>query len=147
MESTSNTRTDAIARFFQLLEQETAEGNFPALAERFNEVFLAAGPYGAKIAQRAAFTEGLPERKQIFDKLGAHPPRIVSLEWSALDARYVLAKTRWQLGFGHEGQPEQQVFAGSTYIVDTGEEPFRIVLYLTSQDLPKVLAERGILQA
>lgn len=147
MDNTSKTHTNAIARFFQSLEQETAEGNFPALAERFNEVFLAAGPYGAKIAQQATFTDGLPERKQIFDKLGAHPPRLIALESSALDARYVLAKTRWQLTFARDGQPEQEVFADSTYIVDTGEEPFRIILYLTSQDLPKVLVERGILSA
>ena len=139
--------TNAIERFFKSIEDKTAMGNIPALAEHFSETFLAAGPYGAKIAQRSAFAQGLPERKQIFDKLGCRSTRLVSLETSALDARYTLAKSRWQLTFVLEEQPAQDIFADSIYIVDTGEEPFKIVLYLTSQDLPIVLKERGILPA
>jgi hypothetical protein len=142
-----NHLTNAIERFFKSIEDETAMGNIPAVAEHFSETFLAAGPNGARIAQRSTFAQGLPERKQIFDKLGAQPPRLISLETTVLDARYTMAKPRWQLTFARDGHPAQDIFADSIYIVDTGEEPFKIVLYLTSQDLPKVLAERGILPA
>jgi hypothetical protein len=137
--------TNAIERFFKSIEDHTVMGDIPAVAEHFSETFLAAGPNGVKIAQRSAFAQGLPERKQMFDKLGAQPPRLVSLKTSALDARHTLAKSRWQLIFARDGQEPREVFADSIYIVDTGEEPFTIILYLTSQDLPKVLAERGIL--
>jgi len=139
--------TNAIERFFKSIEDKTARGDIPALAEDFAETFLAAGPYGAKIAQRSAFAQGLPERRQMFDRLGARPPRLASLEISSLDARYSMAKTRWQLTFAGDGYPAQDVLADSIYIVDTGEEPFQIVLYLTSQDLLAVLKERGILPA
>ena len=145
MNHQTNALPDSIAQFFHLLEQETAEGNFTALAERFSETFLAASPYGAKIAQRSSFLQGLPERKKFFDKFRARPARLVALEATALDARYTLAKSRWLLTFARDGQEPQEVFADSTYIVDTGEDPYRIILYLTSQDLPKVLAERGLL--
>ena len=136
-----------VEEFFRQLERETAEGNFAALAERFAEQFMAASPSGPKIAPRSVFVEGMPERKDMFDKLGAKPARLVSLETSVLDARYALAKGHWLLEFAREGQPPQKVLADSTYVVDTVAEPFRIILYMTSQDLPKVLVERGILPA
>jgi hypothetical protein len=142
-----NTATQSIAQFFQGLEEETANGNMAALAERFSESFLAASPSGAKVAQRTVFAETMPSRKQAFDKLGCRSTRLVSVETTVLDARYTLARTRWQLTFARDGQGPQEVFADSTYIVDTGEEPFQIILYLTSQDLPKVLAECGIIPA
>ena len=134
-----------VEEFFHQLERETAEGNFLALANRFAEQFVAASPSGAKVAPRSVFIESMPQRKEVFEKLGAKPARLVSLETSVLDARYALAKGRWLLEFAREGQPPQEVLADSTYIVDTGTEPFRIILYMTSQDLPKVLVERGIL--
>ena len=137
--------TNSIERFFQELEQETISGNFPALAERFSETFLSAGPNGSKIAQRSLFAQSVPARKQQIEKMGDNSTKLISLETTKIDARYTLAKTRWQLTFKREGQDAQEVFADSTYVVDTGVEPFQIILYLTSQDLPKVLAERGIL--
>jgi len=137
--------SNAVEPFFHALEQETASGDMAALAERFSASFMAASPNGAKIAQRSMFVESMPARKQLFDKLGCRPARLVSLETTALDARYTLAKTRWQLTFVREGQEQQDVFADSTYLVDTGAEPFQIILYLTSQELSKVLVERGIL--
>jgi hypothetical protein len=137
--------SNAIERFFQAVEQETANGEMAALAERFSETFMAAGPGGAKIAERSIFTQSMPARKQMFDKLGCKGTRIASLEATPLDARYTLAKARWQLTFEREELAREEVFADSTYIVDTGEAEFRIILYLTSQDLPTVLKERGIL--
>jgi len=140
-----NKPSNAVEHFFYALEHETASGDMAALAERYSESFLAASPSGSKIAQRSVFVESMPSRKQFFDKLGCKPARLVSLETTALDARYTLAKTRWQLTFVREGQEQQDIFADSTYLVDTGAEPFQIILYLTSQDLSKVLVERGIL--
>jgi hypothetical protein len=140
-----NTTSNTIEQFFQDIEQETVAGKMAALAERFSNPFLAASPSGARVAERTVFTEGLPAKKQMFDKLGSKGTRIVSLETSALDARYTLAKARWELVFEREGLGRQEVFADSTYVVDTVAKPFQIILYLTSQDLPTVLKERGIL--
>jgi hypothetical protein len=138
-------RKNAIGQFFKALEQETIAGDFPALAAHFSEPFLAASPSGARVAQRALFVQAMPARKELFEKMGKNSTRLISLETTEIDARYTLAKTRWQLTFQREGHDPQEVFADSTYIVDTVTQPFQIILYLTSQDLPKVLAERGIL--
>ena len=114
-----NKPSNDLEHFFHALEQETASGNMAALAERFSASFLAASPNGSKIAQRSVFVESMPSRKQFFDKLGCKPARLISLETTALDARYTLAKTRWQLTFARDGQDSQEVFADSIYIVDT----------------------------
>jgi hypothetical protein len=144
LDNAINATTNSINRFFQALEQETIAGNFSALAQRFSETFLAASPSGAKVAQRSVFVQKLPERKQQFEKMGKNSTKLVSLETTEIDTRYILARTRWQLTFARDGESSQEVFADSTYIVDTGAEPFQIILYLTGQDLPTVLAERGI---
>jgi len=136
---------NAIGQFFQALEQETIAGDFPALAARFSEPFIAASPNGARVAQRAVFVQAMPARKELFEKMGKNSTRLISLETTEIDARYTMAKTRWQLTFQREGHDPQKVFADSTYIVDTAAQPFQIILYLTSQDLPRVLAEKGIL--
>ena len=142
-----NHPSNSIERFFEAVERETVAGEMAALAMRFAEPFLAASPSGAKVAERAVFAQGVPQKKQMFDKLGSKGTKLISLETSAIDGRYTLVKTRWQLTFEREGLARQEVFADSTYIVDTGVEPFQIILYLTSQDLPTVLKERGILPA
>ena len=135
----------SVEHFFHALEQETASGDMAALAERFSASFMAASPNGAKVAQRSVFVESMPARKQLFDKLGCN-----LRAWFRLRQPHWTPATRWprRAGSSHfvrEGQEQQDIFAESTYIVDTGAEPFQIILYLTSQDLPKVLAERGIL--
>jgi hypothetical protein len=144
LDNPTNVAMNSITQFFQALEQETIAGNFPALAERFSETFLAASPSGARVAQRSLFVQMLPARKEQFENMGKNSTKLISLETTEIDVRYTLAKTRWQLTFTREGQSPQEVFADSTYIVDTVAQPFQIILYLTSQDLPKALAERGI---
>jgi hypothetical protein len=92
----------------------------------------------------ADFALALPKRKQIFDELGCRSTSLVSLEEAAMDARYVLAKTRWRIEFARESV-EKSIKVNSVFLVDTGQEPFRIVLYLASQDIFAVMREKGIL--
>jgi hypothetical protein len=39
------------------------------------------------------------------------------------------------------------VLADSTFLIDTGKEEFKIVMYMAHQDIMQVLRDRGILQA
>jgi hypothetical protein len=69
-----------------------------------------------------------------------------SLRETALDARYVLANTEWRMTFNSAGGKREEVIAGSVFIVDTGSDPFKILLYLARQDIFAVLRARGILR-
>jgi hypothetical protein len=135
---------DAIETFFHEFEQRSDRGDIPALLPQFADTFMAAGPQGAKCIRSADFAVALPKRKQFFDSLGCKSTSLVSLDQTRLDARYVVAKTRWRMTFLQEGTTKEAL-ADSTYIVDTAAESFKIVFYLAHQDHMTMLREHGIL--
>ncbi len=77
----------------------------------------------------------------------ASPRYLLSLHETQLDTRYVLAKTTWRFDFARENSGElEQVLADSTFLLDNGEEEFKIVMYMAHQDIMQVLRDRGILR-
>ncbi|MGA8089375.1 MAG: hypothetical protein WCA10_19030, partial [Terracidiphilus sp.] len=75
------------------------------------------------------------------------PAVLVNLQETQLDSRYVLARTSWRFDFARSSPEEaEHVLADSTFLVDTGEEEFKIVMYMAHQDIMQVLRDRGILQ-
>ncbi len=133
-----------IARFFDSFARQSSGDDIQAQVAQFADTFLAAGPQAAKCVRAADFALALPKRKQLFDSLGCQSTTLVSLEETPLDARYVLARTKWQMTFGRPNAGPEQVLVDSTFIVDTAAAEFRIVLYLASQDIMQVLKDRGI---
>jgi hypothetical protein len=136
----------AIGRFFQLFAQQSSNNDFCSQASLFADSFLSASPQGTLCVRGSDFASTLPKRKQLFERLGCRPATLVSLQETPLDARYVLAKTSWRLEFACGEADTKEVFVDSTFLVDTGEKAFKIVLYLTHQDIMQVLRDRGILE-
>jgi hypothetical protein len=136
-----------IQRFFENHELLSSKGDIPALVSLYADSFLAAGPQGAKCVRSADFALALPKRKQLFESLGSQSATLVGLEETPLDARYVMARTKWKMIFVHNEAEPQQVFVDSTFIVDTVPDGFKIILYLANQDIMEILKERGILSA
>jgi hypothetical protein len=140
------TSVSPVECFIRSYERISSAGDIAAMAAQFAEVFLAAGPQGSQPVKASDFALALPKRKQLFDRLGCRPAELVGFEEWPLDARYTLAKTRWRLTFVRGQEEAQEVLADSVFIVDTGGEGPRIVLYLANQDILAVLRERGILE-
>ena len=137
----------AIGRFFQLFVQKSGEENTPAQVSLFADPFISADPHGARCVRLADFAAALPKRRMLFDRLGCKPAVLVNLNETRLDARYVLAKTKWRFEFARTNPEEaEHVLADSTYLVDTGNEEFKIVMYMAHQDIMQVLRDRGIVQ-
>src|SRR5215469_11229267 len=136
----------AVGRFFEVYSRVSNEDNISQLLSYFADPFLSAGPHGAQCVSAAEFAVVLPKRKQLFERLGAKPASLVSLEETQLEARYVLARTRWRIEFVREDLEPSELLLDSTFLVDTGGDRFRIVMYLPHQDIMQVLKERGILK-
>lgn len=138
----------AIARFIQLFVQRSSRESIPEQVSQFADPFISADPNGTRCVRVDDFAAALPRRKLLFDRLGCKPAVLVSLHETQLDARYVLAKTTWRFDFACANSEEaEQVLADSTFLVDTGGEEFKIVMYMSHQDIMQVLRDRGILQA
>src|ERR1700722_345434 len=137
----------AVGRFFQLYAQKSSEDDIPALVSQFTDPFISADPHGTHCVRVEDFAAALPRRKFLFDRLGCKPAVLTSLHETQLDARYVLAKTTWGFEFARENSREsEEVLADSTFLIDTGAEEFKIVMYMAHQDIMQVLRDRGILR-
>lgn len=136
----------AVGRFFQLFAQQSSRDDVHVQASLFADSFLSASPQGTQCVRASDFAAALPKRKQLFERLGCQPAALVSLQEIPLDARYVLAKTSWRLEFARGEAETKEVLVDSTFLVDTGEKEFKIVLYLTHQDIMQLLRDRKILE-
>ena len=137
--------SSAIERFFHTFESNNAAASVAEIAAMFADVFMAGGPQGMKAVRASDFALALPKRKQLFQSLGSQSTELVSVRENRLDARYVLASTQWRMRFARSQEKPQDVVVDSAYLVDTGTETFKIVVYLAHQDIMAVLKERGIL--
>ena len=137
----------AIGCFFQQFARQSSEDGGVAQASLFADSFLSANSQGTQCVRASDFAAALPKRKQLFDRLGCRPAKLVSLHETPLDARYVLAKTSWRLEFARGESQMEEIIVDSTFLVDTGEKEFKIVLYLAHQDIMQVLRQRGILES
>ncbi len=139
--------TTPLARFFQSCESNSSSGDISALIAQFADVFMAAGPNGTRSVSSADFALALPKRVQLFQSLGCQSTKLVSCIETPLDARFVMAETRWQMTFVREGQAPNEVMADSLYIVDMASKEPKIVFYLAHQDLVATVRNQGILPA
>jgi hypothetical protein len=138
-----------VRRFFEIYVRETASDDMAAVVSHYTDPFLSAGPSGTQSVRVAEFAAALPKKKALFAGFESRPAQLVALKETALDSRYVLARTTWRMSFLREGGAEQ-LDVDSTFLIDTGlaeTDPakFKIVLYLTHQDLMQVVRDRGIL--
>jgi hypothetical protein len=97
-----------------------------AAADQFADVFLAAGPEGAKAVRANEFALALPRRKELFDRLGCRSTTLASLVGTELSPRYAMATTEWRMSFARPGMEDKEIVASSIFIVDTGTDPCKV---------------------
>jgi predicted DsbA family dithiol-disulfide isomerase len=132
-----------LERFFREYERYANLGDAEGTASLFAEVFLAADPAGARAVSAAQLGAGVSQRKKLLESLGSRSTELISLEQRTLDDRYVLATTKWKVGFDREEMKE--LMLESSFVVHRSEAGPRIVFYLAHQSLMDVLKERGLL--
>lgn len=141
------TTKTAVEHFLHDYARHSDEGNVPELTACFAETFIAGGPPGAKAVRASDFGLALPKRYQMFAQMGCKRTELIGVEESRLDARYISARTRWRLTFERAGDPALPIEVESTYLVDAGIEPYRILVYLAHDDIMGKLKEQGITPA
>jgi hypothetical protein len=135
--------TTSLDAFFAAFQHNTAHGTEAETLAQFAATFLAGGPDGAKPVPAALFAPALTKRKELFDRLGHRSTELVSLVETPLDARYTLARTRWQMTFARPGLPDEQLTVDSTFLIDTQTQ--QILVYLAHQDIFALLRQRGLM--
>jgi hypothetical protein len=139
--------SEAIEGFFRTFEANASSHDADAQISQFADVFMAANPQGAQTVRAGDFALALPKRKELFDRLGCRSSELLSVSEQRLDARYVLANTRWKMTFARAESNTEEVVVESSFMLDTGGNSPRILVYLAHQDIMQVLKDRGLLPA
>lgn len=134
----------ALQQFLASFARHSEDDDPATVVAHFADTFLAAGPEGARPVRSADFPLILARRKQLFRELGHQSSTLLSVSATPLDARYVLAATQWNLRFLRPSATPDDIQVQSTFLIDTGSDPFRILLYLAHQDVLALLRERGL---
>jgi hypothetical protein len=134
----------AMETFFRNHERNSNSGAIGPLISQFADVFMVGGPQGAQVVQANAFALAVPKRKKLFDDMGCQSTGLVSLHETALNAQYVMAETRWRMTFASVDQSTEEIQADSTFLVYTGGEEPKIVMYLSHGDVLATLANRRV---
>lgn len=137
-------KPSAVKEFLDTYARHTATRNIPALVSQFADTFLVAGPGGAQCVRSADFARALPRRAELFASLGCQPAELISVEESPLDTRYALVRTIWRFTFTRPENDPETIDSESIFLIDTGSDPFRILVYLTPRDIMDTLRQRGI---
>jgi hypothetical protein len=135
----------SVEAFLRAFEHTGNQHHVAALASRFADTFLVAGPDGTRVVKASDFALVLPKRQQMLEQMGHRSTKLESAVVTELDGRYVMAETKWRMTFAHGQGQLSDVLVGSTYVLDAKDE-LEILLYVTHQDITTVLRERGILQ-
>ena len=119
----------------------------PALLALFADPFLAANPQGTKIVSAADFTQGLPARKQLFDRVGRNSSTLVGYSYDSSECAIHAGAYKMALQFRRDSRQSAGLLVDTAFIVDTGAGAFKIILYLAGDDVKALIKERGILKS
>jgi len=132
----------AMETFFRNFEHNSNSGAIGPLISQFADVFMVGGLQGAQVVEGNAFAHAVPKRKKLFDDMGCQSTELVSLHETDLNGQYMMVETRWRMTFVSAGQAAEEIQADSTFIVYTGGEEAKIVMYLSHGDALATLANR-----
>ncbi len=136
--------SSAMETFFEDFENNSNSSETGAVISQFAEMFLFAGPQGARVVPADAFALALPRRKKQFEEMGRRSTDLISLRETTLGNHYVMAETEWQMTFAQGEKSPEEIRVASTFIVYTGDEQPKIVFYLPQHDVMALLRDRGV---
>ena len=126
---------DAVTPFFKVYERILQSGASAELADIYHESFLFGGPTGAQAIALEDFLKVIPRRTALTKSLGLTGTRLISVDPTPLDDRYILAKVVWEMTVEHPGKPVAHLAAEATYVLILTTDSFRIVAQIDHQNL------------
>jgi hypothetical protein len=132
--------TITVEEFFRRYERANNDFDVHLIATLYADTFMFGNPQGVQAVKREDFVKVLPRRKDFMKTAGLLSSCVESVETSALDSKYMLVKTVWNMSFrANNGGDVIQTLA--TYVLSAIGDSFEIVFQLDHQDLMKIVQE------
>jgi hypothetical protein len=132
--------------FFCRYEQGANSFDPDLLASLYTAEFMAADPNGVSCGRNdEQLREAFARRKTQFQALGFRRAKVLHIEETPLDARYVMAKVRWLMAFETTGgQTLEFTFYITYFLFDPGTGP-KVAFWISHDDELKAMREAGLI--
>jgi len=122
--------------FLERYERANACSDWAAIGKLYADTFMFGGVKGVQVVRKDDFLKLVPKMKAHFTSLGLSETQLQTVDASAIDAKYLLAKAAWKMTVRHLAGDRRQVDAFSTYILERKQEgTLSIVFHIDHQDL------------
>lgn len=129
-----------VRHFLERYERANAGSDWAAVGKLYADTFMFGGASGVQIVRKDDFLRLVPRIKVHFASLGLSETQLQTVEASAMDAKYLLAKAAWKMTVRHLTGGRTQVNAFATYVLERQEEDtLSIVFQIDHQDLETVI--------
>jgi ketosteroid isomerase-like protein len=133
--------TITVEEFFRRYEQANNDFDVQLIAKLYADTFMFGNPQGVQAVKKEEFIKVLPRRKDFMKTAGLVSSRVDSAEASALDSKYILVRTVWNMRFRTNNGDEVARKTSATYILSSSGDSFEIVFQLDHQDLMKIVQD------
>lgn len=133
--------TITVEEFFRRYEQANNDFDVQLIAKLYADTFMFGNPQGVQAVRKEDFVKVLPRRKDFVRAAGLLSSQVDSVAVSALDSKYIMVKTVWNMKFRSSNGDEVIRKTSATYVVSTLEESFEIVFQIDHQDLMKIVQD------
>ena len=130
--------------FFKQYEQAISESDVSAVATRYGDPFMFGGPQGVRSIKKDDFLKAVPKRREYFASIGLLESKVVSIDETSLDAKYLLVKTVWSMTFAKPTGSNKEIRTSATYILERIGDGLVIVFQIDHQDLTEKVKELGL---
>ena len=133
-----------VKQFLEQYERANASCDLAAIGTVYADIFMFAGPKGVQAVKKDDFLKVIPKMKAHFAQLGLSETRLHSIETTALDSKYVLAKTAWNMTIQDSNGHAKNLDALATYILERKDAGnLTIVVQIDHQDLATAIETRN----
>ena len=125
-----------VRMFLEQYERANASSNVTTIGTLYADTFMFAGPKGVQAVKKDDFLKVVPKMKAHFAQMGLIATRLHSIETTALDLKYALAKTAWKMTIQNPNGSTKNLDALATYILERRDAAkLVIVVQIDHQDL------------
>jgi hypothetical protein len=137
--------SEEVRVFLEKYEANANAGSADEIVTQFADVFMAADPSGARAVPSSVLLMAIPQRRELFERVGSSVTTLASVKQTRLDERYVLLETEWLVKFERAGGLNEELSLRSAFVVHRSGDGLKVVFYLSYEDLTEVLRDRGLL--
>ena len=130
--------------FFKTYEQAISQSDVVTIAAQYADAFMFGGPQGVQFIKKDDFLKVVAKCKEYFASMGLVESKVISVDVTTLDPKYVLVKTAWNMTFEKPMGRKEEIETRATYILERQGSTLMIVFQIDHQDLTARVKELGL---